>query len=242
MADDKMTKYLKFLGNDTIAKAKDDLNLVDIGGVKGVLMEPIKYQLQGDWEPLLTPESLGTGVATIQKAAQITGNLVGQTGLFSERFYIGGSYTTFNISMRIVDWEGTGNVLSNTKLLYAYVVPNTWGDSSAGSLKAEFNAQKQEAGTGAGGKAEAILRTALNSAKNSFASAPKQTYVHLGNYIRMTGMIVINVGATYSLEMTPYGPLYADVEVEVGSKQLTTLDSLGITDKFQQKRVTTQGQ
>jgi len=211
------------------------LNKIRIGSVVGIMTNKLALSLQASWETLISTDGFFGG---IQKAMGAAGYSVFNAGIWTRKFYKGGSYLSFSPSFRIIDWHGEGNVITSARLLLSKTAPKWAGqrkqnqfdkyttNESNSKLSAE---QRINRGKDFLDAARDVLTSGKNTLKNfSLSKAPSPVYVEVSNYFKQANMIIESVSVEFSEEMGPKGPLMGDFSVTLSSIEATTANDIGL--------------
>ncbi len=205
-------------------RATDSTGLyrVKIGNIVGILKNQVNLSMAANFETLL---SLDSKFSTARKVLGISGNNIFTTGIFTRKFFRSGGYVVIPIEFRVVDWEGTGNVLRDAVDIYQSTVPKGRGKLAKTDISRVSTAFKKtlvegfKLGTGK----QTIEQTVNNIQTGGLGdSAPQPVPVEISTYFKMSRMIITSVSGVFSKEVTPQGPLFADFSVTVESEQAVT--------------------
>lgn len=234
--------------NKVYRESEFDLNMIIIDNVRGILKEPLKFSVESDWEPLLSLSDRFQGTQAILSFA--TGSRLFNAGIWTKRFWKGGSYLKINPVMRIVDWEGTGNVIRDSRKLLDMALPVYKGNKSSSDrekILAEMNAIREKIakklssplatiGEAVSDLASLATQQGFNDAASGFfdiiesasSSGPRPVKVVVSNFYENT-FIIESVDVEFSKEMTERGPLYADLSITLSTQEITTKGDTGLT-------------
>lgn len=232
-------------GNQVLRESEENLNQIVIDGVRGILKEPLKFSVESDWEPLI---SLSDRFQTVQTGISFFGgSRLFNTGIWTKRFWKGGSYLKINPSMRIIDKEGTGNVLRDSRRLLDLALPRY----KSNKAKSDSERIMEDISYLAKGAKNVIKKTAENIIEgellpnsesitnagkgfgrfieNVASSGPKPVRVKVSNFFEKI-FIIESVDVEFSKEMTDLGPLYADLNIVLSSQEVTTKGDTGLSN------------
>ncbi len=243
--------------NEVLREDEAALNRISIGGIDGILKEPLKFSVEADWEPLLSMSDRFQGTQTL--LSFVSGSRMFSTGIWTKRFWKGGSYLKINPVMRILDKNGTGNVLRDSRTLLDLCLPVYKGDRSLSDrqkIEHEMNLiqEKVKEKLTLNGLVETVSDIAAlgtvegwkNAASGIYdliehaaSNGPKPVQVKISNFFRKQ-FIIESVDVEFSKEMTDFGPLYADLNLTLSSQEITTKGDTGLngpgTPKVTRKR------
>jgi len=197
--------------------------------VSGQMKSGFAFQLQAKWADLFT--GLVPGAELLQK----TGDASLTTGLFSQKYYQGGSNLQMPVEFRVWEHEesetggfGGGNkVLNASKALSYLMVPNSF---SKGAIVNAIDKSADLAGgvvsdvvdVGADEKKITEAGSSVYNRLEKFASGSRTLTLTIGNFFTCRGMVIESLDVTYSKELTHTGPLYGDFKVNLLSLQSLT--------------------
>lgn len=220
-----------FLDERVLYSSEDIYNKIRIGPVEGVLKEPLQFSVQANWENIFN-----IGNSFVNNVAKFTNTGILNTGVWTRKFYKGGSYLQITPKMRVVNWDGDNNVIYQAKLLTDLALP-AYNGKSVESLFEESKASNiSEVGSriveGATEGLSEILRgdgaKTFNKIINELSSnSPKPVTVVISNFFR-NRFIIESVQVEFSKEMTSQGPLYADFEVVLSTPEVTVRGGTGL--------------
>ncbi len=246
-----------FLNKDTYKKAQEELNQIEIIGVgvkeitiKGLVQSKFQLVLNATWEPML--QGLLSGLDTVTKitqgasAANIT---LLSTGLFTRKFFKGGTYLAFTPSFRIVDWTGRDegeSIVQVAKSLLEHTVPGSLAPGAA-QIKRVARSIRERFGSGKDKDSKNPIANLLSQTGKSLVKAivprysPKPVQVRISNFFNISNVIIDSVTVEFSKEITSSGPLWADFTVAFSALESTTSDTIGISLPKKSPRVKIQG-
>ena len=225
-----------FKTKDVYDNARDNIAKISIngndGGVNGVLTSRIAITMTANWEPIISDYFSSGILSTVQNVSALAGKNILTTGRFTKKFYKGGGgYLNLRPEFRIVDWDATGNVLDSVRWLIGKMSPQgsvTEKGSDIDFLK-KFEGIKNKMKTRTeqdGGFYEKVTNVAKDLGKNIVTGSPKPVTIALSNYFNSNRMgifakefVITNLTTTFSKEITPTGPLYVDVNLDLSSIQ-----------------------
>lgn len=73
----------------------------------------------------------------------------------------------------------------------------------------------------------------LEGARVSVSNGPDTVIIEIGNWLRLTDMVVDSVNITYSEQMTDMGPLYADIDIALSSLETMAFNEDGTISQMQ---------
>lgn len=216
-----MPKKRKLFDKSLYERAKNDLYKIEIGNIRGILKDNFVMNMSATWDTLI---SLDGAFSTLRTALGVAGIGLFNSGIFTRKFYKGGSYIEINPTFRVVDWDGTpeNSVIDISKTLYSYVIPKAILTDKDGKNKTNLG--------GFSGKTYQQATNFLNRLRTSLANnAPSTVRVRLSNFFSFNDMAITSVSVTYSKEMTVNGPLYADFNVSLTSAEVPNFGTLNKT-------------
>lgn len=235
--------------NSVLRQSEENLNRIIIAGVQGILKETLKFSVESDWEPLISLADRFQGTQALLSFA--TGSRLFNAGIWTKRFWKGGSYLKINPVMRIVDKDGTGNVLRDSRKLLDLCLPVYKGDKSLSDrekILQEMNAIREKIAKklsnpistiseGISDLASLASQEGFNDAAGGLISfvesastnGPKPVRVSMSNFFNKT-CIIESVDVEFSKEMTDFGPLYADLNLVLSSQEITTKGDTGLSN------------
>lgn len=193
------------------------IELGDGTSITGNMTSEFGFELTAEWEQLL---SMSGFMETGQKFMQAIGSPAFTTGIFTRKFYKGGSYFNFNVDFRIVDWDGDvkNKVVVAARRLSDLLLPIK---RSSSSFANELENLKATGSSLVGGIMDGSVKNESQLLSKLGKSGVGAVRVTIGNYF--TGdLIVESMSVKYSKEKTMTGPLYGDFTVG-----LSTIEILG---------------
>ncbi len=201
--------------------------------ISGILNSKIVLRMNAQWDTIM---SLSSGLSSLQTFLGAAGVSVLRSGIFTRKFFKGGGYLELQPEFRIVDWDGTGNVISSAKWLLSKCVPQSRGGVSEGigSILDKINKNKaggNETKSDFAKKVQGWAENLGDTIDSSVGGNPSTVHVKLSNYFdsQLMGnvtMIIQNVTVTFSSEITESGPLYGDFSVLLSSREQLISDHL----------------
>jgi len=216
--------------------AKNHRIIIDTGEnkVTGAMTNEFSFNVAAQWEPIF---STGGVIQTIEDQLTKFGLTAFKSGIFTRKFYKGGSYLEFQSDFRIVDWEGDyeNSVVRAAKILVDSTLPIVPSDIKK-NVNTIYGAGKEltnrtiESGRNVLGGGD-VANGVSTFAKNGTAFidtvtniGAKEVSVTLGNFWR--GKLVIeDVNVKYSFEQTESGPLYGDFSVKFSTREIPSRGS-----------------
>lgn len=227
--------------------------------IEGFMREPINFDFKAQWEKKdgIISNLMSSELANaILSPAERVGFGATHAGYVTKKYYTGGTDLSFNINMRIVDYQGTGEVLIAVSRLAALMLPkqNMNTLSINGLLpdqarKAQENAQAAEqtasnssnavvAGLGSSGLISSTIAE-ITDAGITPTSAPTPVAIFIGEYIMHEDMVITNCNVTFSKELVEVKKVTdpsatdepADTTPKVYSAPLYVDVNLGVTSR-----------
>lgn len=225
------------------AEASEDYKIVIGGNIEGIITSEFSVESSAQWEPIF---NIPDGFSQVENMMNATGVSLFKSGIFTRKFYKGGSYLEFAVDFRVVDWEGGAgtNIVDITKQLISYTAPtepNTAQLGTAFELAGEFGSQVVEAGAsfveGGAGAAESVFDATGDLLRRVSNLGGQEVQVSIGHW--WSGLLVIeSVNAKYSRERTQRGPLYADYSVKFSTREILSKSQVGNGFRQLDSRVT----
>ncbi len=225
------------VGSRDNVHAKNHRITIDTGENKiiGALTSEFSFNVNAQWEPIF---STGGVIQTIEDQLTKFGFTAFKSGIFTRKFYKGGSYLEFQSDFRIVDWEGDyeNSVVRAAKILADSTLPIVPQDIKE-NVNTIYGAGKEFVDdsfrSGANNLSNSSVANQVSTvAKNGKAFidtvtniGAKEVSVTLGNYWRGK-LIIEDVNAKYSLEQTESGPLYGDFTVKFSTREIPSRGNL----------------
>lgn len=217
---------------------------VDIAGpVTGYLTNEFQVDMDADWSTFFDSPDPGRLIGGVGIAQ---GKPLFASGIFTRKFYKGNSYIIFNSEFRIVDYEGTNNVVPSVRGLMKAISPYKTPGSIQGVANGIVNTGKSAAQAVQGGIEELLssnsflqadLISALEQGIDDFnAAGVSPVSVTVGNFFQ-SRMVIESVSVKYSKEQTAKGPLYADFVVRFSTPYVVPRDEVGKLMKSASGRV-----
>lgn len=220
-----------FLDESVLDYSQDVLNKIRIGPVEGVLKETLQISVEANWENIFNiGGGLGSVIDNITRFSSLAGNPVGllNTGIWSRKFYKGGSYLKINPKMRVVNWRGENNVLDDARTLTDLALPLYKGKTPSELIDTFSDVASNVFTDGVSIPSKASLKSDANKLFDTAASnSPKPVEVVISNFFRNT-FIIESVQVEFSKEMTSQGPLYADFDVVLSTPEVTLRGGTGL--------------
>jgi hypothetical protein len=202
----------------------------------GYLTSPMQQSLHSDWDTIM---NMDNRLTSVQSWMGIAGRQIFNNGIFTERFYKGGSYLDISPTFRVLDVNGDGAVILAAKKLLALVAPLPGFGEDIGKVVDDLysyvhsvlkgnkvNEGEYSTAPPPKGFSDAVRKQAVAIFKNG----PPLCTVIIGNYFRIDGAITESTQVTYSKECTGLNgegfPLYADFTVKFSSKSVATTRSI----------------
>lgn len=217
-----------FLDESVLDYSQDVLNKIRIGPVEGVLKETLQISVEANWENIF---NIGSSVVdNITKLSSFSGNPVGllNTGVWSRKFYKGGSYLRINPKMRVVNWRGENNVIDDARKLTDLALPLYKAKSPSELIDSLGDKISDIATEGITLPTISGLKSGVNKLIDAASSnSPKPVEVVISNFFRNT-FIIESVQVEFSKEMTSQGPLYADFDIVLSTPEVTIRGGTGL--------------
>lgn len=239
-----------FLDEKVLENAARTLNNIVITDgkqtVTGMLQENLQFSVEADWDNIF---SLNERFAATKTILGTAGLGLFNAGMWTKKFYKGGSYLKINPKIRVLDGNANGTVLDAAEALIDFCLPvyngaldlktkellqksiakvkkdgvlKSAGDAVVAGLKAGFN----ELGDILNGEESQKLLNLL-SGKEILSNSPTPVLVKISNFYS-NSFIVESVQVEFSKEMTDYGPLYVDINMSLSAPMVTTRGNSGI--------------
>jgi hypothetical protein len=222
-------------------------------GFSGILQSNFVYNVNAEWQEKLANINIPVlGAVGTKVARAVTGD-TSRTGIFTEKFYQGASYLVISPKFRVVDWNGDGNVIQTAVKVINKLLPmgnnktvselvNENPDYTKSLTKAISNASTAAAKAvldgvidfGADASAytsntlRGIVDTVVKTSNRFLWGEPEPVRVQIGNFFDMNNMVLETASVEFSKEMTKYGPLYADFDVQFTSKMALVKHATGL--------------
>lgn len=231
--------------NSIYRESEQNLNQIVIAGIRGILKEPLKFSVESEWEPIF---NLADRYQTVQAGMSLlTGSRLFNTGVWTKRLWKGGSYLRINPVIRIVDWDGTGNVVRDVERLMDLALPVYKSDKGVDDITrikrdlspiVEGLSNVPAAALDLGKDlvtgelsprklAEGAIDGFSKAIKGISSKGPQPVSVTISNFFYNT-FIVEQVEAEFSKEMTKSGPLYADLNMTLATQEVTVKGDTGL--------------
>lgn len=227
--------------------------------IQGVLQEKISLSFDANWDNIF---NVSERFDALRKGLSLFDVGLLNTGIFTRKYFKGGSYLKIQPKFRIVDWDGDGKVLRESNLLMNLALPSVTKSYSASALM-QYVGKNTVGSTiaGIGNTAKKVVNkvgeTALefledpeasidNISKLSLADVAgiKQgvkdfaktglgsnsaypVEVQVSNYFKHT-FVIENVSVEFSKEMTDSGPLFADIDMSLSTREVVTRGGTGM--------------
>lgn len=206
----------------------------DDGGLVGYLTNEFQYNVNSNWETLF---DLNGKFKILETVATASGKPLFRSGLFTRKYYKGGSYIEFPVEFRIVDWEGQGTVIAAAKFLTKTVLPinvnvediEKIGTDVGNTANKAYDSVRNDTqeilddGGSIGQKAGKVLGLGFKAAEKYADELDKNgvrpVQVSIGKFLNKS-LIIENVGVKYSREIGANGPLYGDFNVKFSTREV----------------------
>lgn len=224
---------------------KSDYLITIDNSIQGVITSEFSVESSAQWEPIFNiPDSF----AQVENMMNATGVSIFKSGIFTRKFYKGGSYLEFGIDFRVVDWDGgpKTDIIGITKQLIEYtapVEPNVQHLGRAVELTKDYAKLVGKSGSDllTGEKSGTEVSKTLYSDTSEMLKkvsnlGGQEIPVTIGHW--WSGNLVIeNVSAKYSRERTARGPLYADYSIKFSTREILSKTSISRGFKQLESRV-----
>lgn len=231
---------------NTNYKLKITINNNNKDEIEGYMVNKFATILDANWDTIFNMDGKLSGIRNVLGAAGIQ---LFSSGIFTRKFYKGGSYLNIAPEFRIVDWDGKqfqnknggveNIVLHQTKKLLRLTTPSGAVDRNK-TVPSEEKSNSD--GINFSGQSFGQVTTlAKKLAKKSLAGlasfSPPSCVLEVGNYFILNDMIVNNVKVEYSKEMTDFGPLFADCSVSFSTAEVVRTGTVERAFNMRKSRV-----
>lgn len=212
-------------------KSKSNLNLIKIANcskhpkiIEGILNTEVSLSVSANWQRLIDLDEILGGASKYLSAGLGINTL--NTGKWTQKYYKGGSYLSLPVKFRIVDWDGTGNVVESAKTIISWATPRPSFRLSKEGEK-EKTTTKSTTTEKVKSSISQIATNLWEMAGSVFNVGPSKVTIEISNYIKGGMVFVIDsVQTDFSKEITKSGPLYVDISM--GLSSWTIMDSYNI--------------
>lgn len=245
-----------FINANTIANAHRNLNRITIITETGieinaVLKEPIQYSVEATWDNIF---NFNDRFESTQRVLSFLNVGFLNAGIWSKRFYKGGSYIKINPKIRIVDsGTGAGGPLYYARLLMDLALIQF--DKTADEQQNEVINKIKNLSREDWKKIKKVIKNGIDSIfgddkqreisqnetvsaihemfnifkSNTISNSPSPVRVKISNFYE-NKFIVESVNVEFSKEMTEDGPLYVDIEMVMSGIEIATKGRTGLLD------------
>jgi hypothetical protein len=240
-----------FLDDKALQAAHGNLNNIIISDgsktINGQLQETLQFSVEADYDNIF---SINERFASTKALLGSAGLGLFNAGMWTKKFYKGGSYLKLNPKIRVTDWNADGEVLRSATALIDMCLPVFNGKLDLASKKMINNitAKVKKDGVGsaildgvvAGVKAgiseigdilsgeEANRLLNLLSGKEILSNSPSEVTITVSNFFGPKRFIIESVQVEFSKEMTEAGPLYVDINFSISTPMVTTKGNTGL--------------
>ncbi len=169
-------------------------------------------------------------------------------GMWTKKFYKGGSYLKISPKIRITDWNGDGSVLRGAISLIDMCLP-----AYDGKLDARFKSFVNATVTKL--EKNGLVKTTIDAVtdeiksipeqledlesgktaqklfgifKTGLSNSPTEVSITISNFFGPKQFIIENVQVEFSKEMTEAGPLYVDINMSLSTPMVTVKGQSGL--------------
>lgn len=225
--------------------------------VYGILNDSIAWNVTATWDNIGLDSIITSVVGSnpileaangiVNFANQLGGRSFENTGLFTRLFYKNSGYLEIMPKLRVFDFENKGLPLQAAMIFSSLCIPKqadkmfdlsisketidnlgiTAGGTTRDVLKPVMG---EENATTAGYAVNKLVTGALDGINNTtinWSNSPDTVDVEIGNWLKLTDMVLINVTTNFSYEMTDNGPMYVDFTLTLKSREALMLTDNG---------------
>jgi hypothetical protein len=213
-----------FLDEKVLNYSEDISNRIIIGPVEGILKEPLQISVEANWENIFN-----IGLAGAQRVFSLMNVGLLNTGMWTRKYYKGGSYLRITPKIRVVNWDGNNDVIHKAKQLTDLCLPLYKGKSFNQAFE---DITLAKVGSSIVGVGEEVLKdggrgTVKKLIDQLSSNSPKPVMVTVSNFFK-NYFIVESVNVEFSKEMTTQGPLYADIDLVLSTPEVTIRGGTGL--------------
>jgi len=218
----------------------------------------ISFTIEANWDTLglenifsslVSQNSILQAVAgAAQTVMGVAGTSLSNSGLVTRKFYTQSGYLSFNVNFRVLDWDDDGMPVKAAQIMIGLCVPRK---TNGTSVKDMLNSLPKDSGI------NQIINTAqegiqslstnqniplaqdiaavgsgaatqLNEGEINVTQAPAPVRVVIGHWFEAENCVITNVQVDFSQEMTIAGPLYADFNVSISTRDTIIIDENGV--------------
>ena len=224
--------------------------------VTGILKNAISWSVPANWQTLGLEDIISSIAASnpllgaIDKGFEVVNTAAGKSfnnsGLFTRKFYKNSGDLTINPSFRVFDFNNQGLPMAAGMLFTSLCLPKK---INADAIDVQEGAQK---GLNALLSATAVIDsvaktdttnttqnlgnmavTNLKGATLNWTVSPTTVDVEIGTWLKLKKLVLTNVSVSYSFEMTNAGPLYADFDLTLATRENLTFNETGNIDQIE---------
>jgi hypothetical protein len=199
----------------------------------------------------LVPNSMVTAGGSFQKLANVS---VTNSGVATRKYYTKGSYLVINPTFRVVDYDDSNAPLKACLFMTGMCLPRKEMGASINDLMSSLNEESKlsklknllrggmseqtlteldrgnvlDKAIGTFGKALKSGLSDMGSSEINLTDGPSPVNVEIGHWFKMSNMVIEQVDINLSDEMTAVGPRYADITVQLSSREELLVESDGI--------------
>jgi len=225
--------------------------------IYGILNDNISFNVTATWDVIGLDNLITSVVGSnpilegingvINVGNELGGRSFENTGLFTRLFYKNSGYLEIMPKMRVFDFNNNGLPLQAAMIFASLCIPKQADSLFTINMTKE---QIDNAGSRVGGTARDLLTpligeknaatagyglnnlttgaaNGINGTTINWSNSPDTIDVEIGNWLTLTDMVLINVTTNFSYEMTAAGPLYADFQLSLKSREALMLDKNG---------------
>lgn len=187
--------------------------------------------------------------------SEYAGRSIENSGLFTRKFYKSSGDLTLNPSFRVFDFKNEGLPISAGLIFTSLCLPKRKDSASfaaGGTIQKVGTNGSNLAGVGVDTVVAAgfvstdtgnSIKTGVNDSvqtltqnfgdtRINWTTQPATVDVKIGAWLKISAMVLTNVSVSYSMEMTNNGPLYADFDLTLVTRENLTFNDNGEIDQI----------
>jgi hypothetical protein len=200
--------------------------------IVGQMTNEFQLDMNAQWEELINMNGLFKAGETVM---QLLGSPAFASGIFTRKFFKGGSHLIFNTEFRIVDYDGDGRVVKSLRSLVDVISPLATTDAVSTAATNLVDLGETLFGEG-------LIQAGKDLAAKLGRVGVGPVRVMIGNYYS-DYLIIESISCKYSKEQTPSGPLYADFTVRFSTQEIVPKGGVSkrLRDSSGNSRITSEG-
>ena len=209
-----------------------DGTIIEGTQIVGQMTNEFQLDMNAQWEELI---NMNGAFKAGEAVMQLLGSPAFASGIFTRKFFKGGSHLVFNTEFRVVDYDGDGRIVKSLRSLVDIISPLATTDAISTSID-----NVKEIGSTLFG--EGLIQAGNEIAAKLGRIGVGPVRVMIGNYYS-DYLIIESISCKYSKEQTPSGPLYADFTVRFSTQEIVPKGwvSKRLRDSSGNSRITSEG-